>query len=285
VVVKFDQFCGDSGVNIVQDGSRQSVPKTPLRHLLVAKLHQWVQADAKAANRPAEVECHSHVFTTGFYAKLGYTPEVGRDFTLPSQEPRQCKLGAKPALPESRERMQTLGIPLHLVRLLYAHSFVLCTIHTRLSVVSQAPETQMATKNSLSAGNGILPKRLWRTRSDPNGSHPRPTGSKVLDPLQQKLERLPDPSGKIAAAKARVGAMQSILPAKKQRRAFDNTPLAYLGIDQEFLLFNAAQIAKLLAAPRATTEQMQQLCARIARIDRRVGDDARFYSRWFFRFD
>ncbi|KAJ7774121.1 hypothetical protein B0H14DRAFT_3508708 [Mycena olivaceomarginata] len=101
---------------------------------------------------------------------------------------------------------------------------------------------------------------------------------KVLDPLQQKLERLPDPSGKIAAAKARVGAMQSILPAKKQRRAFDNTPLAYLGIDQEFLLFNAAQIAKLLAAPRATTEQMQQLCARIARIDRRVGDDARFYS-------
>lgn len=31
VVVKFDQFCGDSGVNIVQDGSRQSVPKTPLR--------------------------------------------------------------------------------------------------------------------------------------------------------------------------------------------------------------------------------------------------------------
>ncbi|KAJ7774120.1 hypothetical protein B0H14DRAFT_3588965 [Mycena olivaceomarginata] len=53
--------------------SRMAVDKAYRKHrfghLLVAKLHQWVQADAKAANRPAEVECHSHVFTTGFYAK------------------------------------------------------------------------------------------------------------------------------------------------------------------------------------------------------------------------
>ncbi|KAF7352494.1 Glucosamine 6-phosphate N-acetyltransferase [Mycena venus] len=59
--------------------SRMAVDKAYRKHrfghLLVRSLHKWIQEDAKAANRPAEVECHSHVFTMGFYAKFGYTPE------------------------------------------------------------------------------------------------------------------------------------------------------------------------------------------------------------------
>ncbi|KAF8213860.1 acyl-CoA N-acyltransferase [Mycena galopus ATCC 62051] len=59
--------------------SRLAVDKNYRKHkfgrLLVEKLHQWIQADAKAANRSAEVECHSQLPAMGFYAKFGYKPE------------------------------------------------------------------------------------------------------------------------------------------------------------------------------------------------------------------
>ncbi|KAJ7129358.1 acyl-CoA N-acyltransferase [Mycena epipterygia] len=44
-------------------------------YLLVENLHRWIQDDAKATNRPAEIECHSQLPVVGFYAKFGYTPE------------------------------------------------------------------------------------------------------------------------------------------------------------------------------------------------------------------
>ncbi|KAF7374510.1 Glucosamine 6-phosphate N-acetyltransferase [Mycena sanguinolenta] len=59
--------------------SRMAVDKGYRQHrfgrLLVARLHEWIQEHAKATNRPAEVECYSHIFTMGFYTKFGYIPE------------------------------------------------------------------------------------------------------------------------------------------------------------------------------------------------------------------
>ncbi|KAJ7930094.1 acyl-CoA N-acyltransferase [Mycena leptocephala] len=59
--------------------SRLAVDKSYRNHrfgrLLVERLHQWIQADAKTTNRPAEVECHSQIPAMGFYAKFGYESE------------------------------------------------------------------------------------------------------------------------------------------------------------------------------------------------------------------
>ncbi|KAJ7682471.1 acyl-CoA N-acyltransferase [Mycena polygramma] len=62
--------------------SRLAVDKNYRKHrfgrLLVDALHKWIQDDAKATNRPAEVECHSQIPAMGFYAKFGYVAEGPR---------------------------------------------------------------------------------------------------------------------------------------------------------------------------------------------------------------
>ncbi|KAJ6512853.1 acyl-CoA N-acyltransferase [Mycena sanguinolenta] len=59
--------------------SRMAVDKAYRQHrfgrLLVARLHEWIKEHAKGTNKSAEVECYSHIFTMGFYAKFGYIPE------------------------------------------------------------------------------------------------------------------------------------------------------------------------------------------------------------------
>ncbi|KAJ6539671.1 acyl-CoA N-acyltransferase [Mycena capillaripes] len=59
--------------------SRLAVDKNYRKHrfgrLLVESLHKWIQEDAKATSRPAEVECHSQLPAMAFYAKFGYTVE------------------------------------------------------------------------------------------------------------------------------------------------------------------------------------------------------------------
>ncbi|KAJ7175338.1 acyl-CoA N-acyltransferase, partial [Mycena filopes] len=62
--------------------SRLAIDKEYRKHRfgrrLVESLHEWVLEDAKAASRPAEVECNSHIFTMGFYSDLGYANEGSR---------------------------------------------------------------------------------------------------------------------------------------------------------------------------------------------------------------
>jgi len=59
--------------------SRLAVDKDYRAHrfgrLLVDSLSKWVQDDARAAGKPAEIECHAQLPVMQFYKKFGYVEE------------------------------------------------------------------------------------------------------------------------------------------------------------------------------------------------------------------
>jgi len=59
--------------------SRLAVDKGYREHrfgrLLVERLNKWIEDDAKAANKPAEVECHAQLPVIQFYKKFGFLEE------------------------------------------------------------------------------------------------------------------------------------------------------------------------------------------------------------------
>ncbi|KAJ7749182.1 hypothetical protein B0H16DRAFT_1551903 [Mycena metata] len=93
--------------------------------------------------------------------------------------------------------------------------------------------------------------------------------------LQEELDGVVETTSQITAIMTHLDALQAVLgTAKKPKIGFSSVTKADLtnvGIQRKFLQFDATELHNLLTHERAAPdEQIQQLCARIARIHRHV---------------